>query len=79
MVELLFWIWFFLLVLEFKIVKGMYLMADWIVLVVQFRVVSCLMFSWVANYTSEIFFRFFLDHKLFMSIWKNISPPNLRS
>ena len=40
MVELLFWIGFFLLVLECKDEMDVYLMLDWIVLVVQFHVIK---------------------------------------
>ena len=62
MVELLFWICFFLLGLDIKIEKGVYLMTDWIVLVIQFRVISRLMLSWLVSDVLEVFFRIFLDH-----------------
>ena len=64
MVELLFWICFFLLGLDIKIEKGVYLMTDWIVLVIQFRVISRLVLSWLVSDMLEVFFRTFLDHNL---------------
>ena len=79
MVELLFWIWFFCLLLEFKNEKGVNPMADWIVQVVQFHVICCLMSSWAASFMLEIFFRFFLVHRLFTSFGKFTSPPYLSS
>ena len=59
MVELLFWICFFLLGLDIKNEKDVYLMTAWIVLVIQFRVFSRLMLSWMVSDVLENFFNFF--------------------
>ena len=79
MVELLFWICFFLLGLDIKNEKDVYLMTAWIVLVIRFRVFSRLMLSWMVSDVLENFFRFFLDHKLFTSCRNKFSPPMLSS